>query len=167
MRSFDLRSLRFPSGRRGGGTDEAWRTLPVEIEPFTFGGLEYRVPEGAVDADLTAARVGDSLTLTLRVETVLAGPCQRCLADAAIAVTAEGIEYVRGGRSSLAGDDDEGDDDDEAYAVDHRLDIERWVRDLIADDLPEKLLCRDACRGLCPQCGVDLNLDPDHRHEQA
>jgi uncharacterized protein len=151
MRRFDLRSLRF------GDESETWRRLTVEVDPFTFGGLEYGLPDGRVDALLTAARVGDRLTLSLELETQLSGPCQRCLADAGIAVAPRGIEYVRHG-------DSEGDQDDEGYARAHQLDVERWARDLIADDLPQRLLCRPDCRGLCAVCGADLNAEPGPRH---
>ena len=30
--------------------------------------------------------------------------------------------------------------------------------------LPDKILCRADCAGLCPVCGVDLNAEP-HEHE--
>jgi uncharacterized protein len=30
--------------------------------------------------------------------------------------------------------------------------------------LPDKILCRIDCAGLCPVCGRDLNLDP-HGHD--
>lgn len=154
MRRFDLRSLHF------GDASETWRSIPVEVAPFVFGGLEYEVEDGAVDARLTAARVGDSLTLTLDVDTVVQGSCQRCLADAELAVDGHGVEYVRHG-------DSEGDGDEDGYVVSHQVDLERWVRDLIAEALPAQLLCRDDCRGLCPVCGADLNAEPEHRHEEA
>jgi uncharacterized protein len=154
MKRFDLHSLRFHD------VSEVWRTLPVEVAPFLYGGLEYRVPDDTVEAELTAARVGDNLTLTLDVSTDVLGPCQRCLNDADIAVDARGIEYVRHGEF-------ETDDEDDAYVVSHQVDLERWARDIIAEALPQKLLCRDDCRGLCPACGADLNADPDHHHEEA
>jgi uncharacterized protein len=34
---------------------------------------------------------------------------------------------------------------------------------LIADD--HGVLCREQCAGLCVECGVNLNHEPDHRHE--
>jgi len=154
MKRFDLHSLRFHD------SSEAWRTLPVEVQPFLYGGLEYHVPDDVVEAELTAARVGDNLTLTLDVQTQVLGPCQRCLVDADIAVDAHGVEYVRHGES---GEDEE----EDAYVVSRQVDLERWVRDLIAEALPPKLLCRDDCRGLCAVCGTDLNADPDHAHEEA
>ena len=39
-----------------------------------------------------------------------------------------------------------------------------WMRaDQIALGLPEQILCRPDCAGLCPVCGKDLNVDP-HEH---
>lgn len=154
MRRFDLRSLRFHDA------SELWQRLPVDVDPFVFGGLEYAVPQDRVEVDLTAARVGEHLTLTAEFETDVVGPCQRCLGEADVRVEARGVDYVRHGDSE--GGDEE--DEDEGYARSFVLDVERWTRDLIAEALPAKLLCRDDCRGLCPVCGADLNADPDHGH---
>jgi uncharacterized protein len=156
MRRFDLRSLRF------GDASETWRRLPVEVEPFVFGGLDYEVAGGTVDVLLTVARVGGNLTLAAELEAAVRGPCQRCLGDAVVHVQARGIDYVRHGDSE--GSDEE---DEEGYAVAFILDVQRWVRDLVADALPDKILCRDDCRGLCSVCGADLNADPEHRHAEA
>ena len=154
MRRFDLRSLRFADA------SETWRQLPVEVAPFLFGGLEYEVAGGAVDLLLTVARVGDNLTLTGELETVVTGPCQRCLAASDLELSVRGAEYVRHG-------DSEGVEDEDGYVVSSIVDVERWGRDLIGEALPLKVLCRDDCLGLCAVCGADLNADPEHRHEEA
>ncbi|HEY5386716.1 MAG TPA: DUF177 domain-containing protein [Thermoleophilia bacterium] len=155
MRRFDLRSLRF------GDASEVWRRLPVEVDPFVYGGLDYAVPDGSVDLLLTAGRVGDNVTLTAEFETAVIGPCQRCLDDADVLIEVRGVEYVRHGESEGQEEDEEG------YVTSFIVDVGRWVRDLIADELPPKLLCRDDCRGLCVVCGADLNADPEHRHDEA
>jgi uncharacterized protein len=160
MRRFDLRSLKFHDA------SETWRSLPVDIDPFVFGGLDYAVPDDKVELELTAARVGANLTLTAEFETDVIGPCQRCLADADVRVDARGVDYVRHGDSE-DGPADDVDDEDEGYASNFVLDVERWARDLIAEALPAQLLCRDECRGLCPVCGADLNADPEHTHDQS
>ena len=154
MRRFDLRSLRF------GDASETWRRFPVEVAPFSFGGVEYELAGGEVDLLLTAARVGHELTLTAEFEADLVGPCQRCLGDADVAVTVRGVEYVGGGVL-------EDDDGEPGYVVSSVVDVERWVRDLIAEALPLQMLCRPDCLGLCAVCGADLNADPGHRHEEA
>jgi uncharacterized protein len=125
-----------------------------------YGGLDYEVPEGTVDLLLTAARVGDNITLTAEFETAVTGPCQRCLGEADVIVEARGVEYVRHG-------DSEGDEEDEeGYVTSSIVDIGRWARDLVAGELPPKMLCRDDCRGLCAVCGADLNVEPEHRHDE-
>jgi uncharacterized protein len=49
------------------------------------------------------------------------------------------------------------------YVVDDRLELDAWARDSTALALPEQLLCRPDCAGLCPVCGKDLNVEP-HEH---
>ena len=46
-------------------------------------------------------------------------------------------------------------------------DLEALLRDTLVDELPLQPLCREDCRGLCSQCGVDLNENPDHNHEMT
>ena len=59
-------------------------------------------------------------------------------------------------------------DDDELrspYVADEKLDLSSWARDAIVLELPEKILCRADCAGLCPVCGKNLNDEP-HQHEE-
>lgn len=153
MRRFDLRSLHYDDA------SEAWRRLPVEVAPFTFGGMTYEVVDDVVDLDLTVARVGSNLTLTASFQTALQGPCQRCLDEAVIEIDAQGVDFVHNGDSEVDPDDEES-----GYVESHSLDLDRWVRDLIAEALPGKLLCSDECLGLCPTCGRNLNESPEHGH---
>lgn len=152
MRRLDLRSLRFDE------SGETWRRLPVEVAPFVFGRIEYELVGDAVDLLLTAGRVGGNVTLVAEFEADVVGPCQRCLAEAVVPVRVRAVEYAHHGESEV---DDE---DAVGYVSANVLDVERWTRDLIAEALPDKLLCGGDCRGLCPECGVDLNADPGHRH---
>jgi uncharacterized metal-binding protein YceD (DUF177 family) len=50
------------------------------------------------------------------------------------------------------------------YLEDGQLDLTGWARDALVLELPEKILCREDCAGLCPVCGLDLNDSP-HVHE--
>jgi Predicted metal-binding, possibly nucleic acid-binding protein len=54
------------------------------------------------------------------------------------------------------------------YLDEDRLDLSAWARDAVALALPEQILCRPDCAGLCPLCGKDLNAEPHtHDEEQA
>jgi uncharacterized protein len=50
------------------------------------------------------------------------------------------------------------------YVADNQLKLSEWARDAIAVELPQQILCRPDCAGLCPVCGEDLNENP-HEHE--
>jgi uncharacterized protein len=47
------------------------------------------------------------------------------------------------------------------------IDISQEIRDLVMLNLPTRILCRPDCRGLCTVCGVNLNEEPDHQHEES
>lgn len=153
MRRFNIRSLSL------GERNEAARRLFCDVGPFTLGGLEYEVEGGGVDLDFSVSRVGRRVTIRAQGMARLAGPCQRCLGDARVEVPVRCVDYVADGQS-------EG--DDEPYVAGYVLDLERWVRDAIAEATPTRLLCREDCRGLCPVCGVDLNaVAGEHVHDEV
>ena len=48
--------------------------------------------------------------------------------------------------------------DEEAYLIENdAVDLAPLARDAILLDLPLAPLCREECRGLCPECGIDRN----------
>jgi DUF177 domain-containing protein len=51
------------------------------------------------------------------------------------------------------------------YLVDDNLDLIAWARDAVALAVPDKILCRGDCAGLCPTCGKNLNDEP-HTHDE-
>jgi uncharacterized protein len=95
----------------------------------------------------------------LGFRTRLHGPCYRCLGDAVLEVPIRAREYQ-------ATNPPEGSDDLRTpYLVDGQLDLSGWARDAVALALPDKILCRSDCAGLCPVCGKNLNDEP-HTHEE-
>lgn len=47
----------------------------------------------------------------------------------------------------------------EYLVVDGVLDLEPVFRDAICLSLPNRRVCADTCRGICPVCGADLNVE--------
>jgi uncharacterized protein len=39
------------------------------------------------------------------------------------------------------------------------IDLSGFARELVALAPPVQPLCREQCQGLCPRCGVDLNIE--------
>jgi uncharacterized protein len=136
--------------------------LAVEIEPLVLGGERYEASPRRPDVTLDVSRmVGQGYALRLRLRTALAGPCMRCLGEAAPTVEVDAREVDRpGGGEELSS----------PYVHAETLDLAAWARDAFALSAPVQVLCRPECAGLCPVCAVDLNdLDParpEHRHER-
>ena len=69
------------------------------------------------------------------------------------------------GREYQATNPDGSDELRTPYLHDGSLDLAGWARDALALALPDKILCRAECAGLCPVCGKDLNREP-HTHDE-
>jgi uncharacterized protein len=151
MTTFDLRTLRLRSG------DQARERVEIELEPLLLGGQAYEPQPNPAAAELAVTRASSGTVLELSLAVTLAGPCFRCLAAAELPVDLRLREYQA--------TKPEGDEEQTEYLDDDRVDLSAWVHDAIALALPDKILCRDDCAGLCPVCGKDLNAEP-HEHAE-
>jgi uncharacterized protein len=149
MTTFDLRKLRLRSG------DQARESVEIELEPLVLGGQSYDPQPNPAPAELSVTRASSGTVLELAFDVSLEGPCFRCLQDAELALQLRLREYEA--------TKPESDEERTEYLDDDRLDLSAWAHDSIALALPDKILCRDDCAGLCPECGKDLNLEP-HEH---
>ena len=153
MTHVDLRTLKLRSG------EQFSDVRSVELEPLELGGERYLpVPERA-DAAFRITRATSGLLFELELSARLYGPCMRCLAEAEVTADIDASEYQATSQA-------ESDELVTPYVVDQRLDLSAWARDAIALSLPDKILCRADCAGLCPVCGLDLNAEP-HDHGDA
>jgi len=89
--------------------------------------------------------------------------CCRCLNLYTESLSARIDFIIRSGDSGLKGSDD-GIIDDEDYVyfkgTDLRVEINEPVRQAIILALPMHPLCSDGCKGLCTNCGKNLNSGP-------
>ena len=68
-------------------------------------------------------------------------------------------------RKSTSSGEDESEDTYPLLENGAFADIEAMIRDTLVESLPLQPLCKPDCKGLCSQCGIDLNENPDHHHE--
>jgi uncharacterized protein len=151
MTSFSLRSLRLRPG------EEYRDAKEVELQPLMLGGQRYLPVPDRVDADLLVSRVTSGTVFELRYSARLHGPCYRCLSDAVLDVSVSAREY----QATSPGESDEL---RTPYLVHEQLDLSAWAHDALVLALPDQILCRLDCAGLCPVCGADLNVQP-HEHD--
>ena len=153
MRSFSLRSVKLRPG------EEYRDEIELELEPFQLGGERYvPVPE-SVPTELVISKAATGSVFELHFGARLHGPCYRFLEDAVLDLRIDAREY----QATSPG---EAEELRTQYVVDDQLDVAGWGRDAVALALPDKILCRPDCAGLCPVCGQNLNEQP-HDHEQT
>ena len=141
---------------RGGG-EHIERTYPPSV--FDPQDEDYRVvsPVG-LTADVQKLR-GDAFGVSGRIRARLELECGRCLEPFEMRVDAEfDLRYV----PALAntGDEEQEVGEEELSVAFYRegmLDLVDLLREQFVLALPMKPLCSEACRGLCPQCGTNLN----------
>lgn len=148
----DLDALKLRSGEA--------RAIELELRPAApvIGGRPHELTRLPVPARVDVSRTTAGYALRLRAETSVEGVCVRCLGGAVVRLELDRREV------------DQSSDESELnspYVVDEGLDAEAWLSDAIRLELPDKVLCRNDCAGLCPECGVALNdLEPgSHTHE--
>jgi len=140
----------------GGG-----RRLDLELipEPLELGGETYDFGAEPAPGRLDVSRTSSGHAMRLELRAKLFGRCMRCLTPAEFEVEVESREIDQPG----TGDEELA----SPYVDGGELDIAAWAHDAIALALPQSLLCREDCAGLCPECGVALNdLDEEHVHER-
>ena len=151
MTSFSLRQVKLRPGEQY--RDE----LEVELSAFDFGGQRYLPVPAKVPAAFEITRANTGTVFTLAFTARLHGPCYRCLEDAVLELQISGREYQ-----------DESPEDEQMttpYIEGNMLDVSAWARDALALALPDKILCRPDCAGLCGECGKNLNDEP-HEHAE-
>jgi uncharacterized protein len=131
------------------------------IQPSAFDppDPEYRVA-APVELSLDVQKAGDdAFGVSGRIVTRLELACSRCLEpfDAPVDVTVE-LRYVPFDENTGNEEQEVGEDDlATAFYREGMLDLIDLAREQFVLALPMKPLCSDACRGLCPACGTNLN----------
>jgi DUF177 domain-containing protein len=146
----DLNKLR-------GSREHVERTVPPSA--FNPQDPEYRVATPVQLAMDVEKAGGDAFRVTGNVRTTLELDCSRCLEpfDVPVDATFE-LRYVPYTENTGEGEREIAEDDlTTAFYREGLLDVIELLREQFQLALPMKPLCSDACKGLCPQCGVNLN----------
>lgn len=109
--------------------------------PLHLSGVLESVVEGLL--------VRGTLTVQLAVS------CARCLEPVGDQVSAGVVELFH---DPTRTDPADLEDADEGYEIsDGRIGLDALLRDNLAPALPARPLCREDCKGLCVDCGTNLN----------
>ncbi|MFD8343424.1 YceD family protein [[Kitasatospora] papulosa] len=166
---FDTREL----GRRPGAMKRLTRTAEAPKDLGIDGVID--VPENAPLAlDLRLESVMEGVLVTGTARATAEGECVRCLEPLTLEVEADFQEMFSypdaddRNRSRTADPvDDAEDDEDRFFLEDDSFDLEPVLRDAVVLALPLQPVCKETCAGLCSECGIRLDENPDHHHDVA
>lgn len=142
----DLNDLSLRAGERHE------RVYSLDVDPVVLGGIAYQalLPEGVT---VTVDRVAGGFVVSISAAARVYGPCARCLTETMVEVAAEQQEFVPTARDGWEGSDVS------AFVEGLIVDVAGLTREAVVLALPGRLVCSEECRGLCPQCGQDLNVE--------
>ena len=147
----DLRALALASG------SGSRRDVEVPVEGLSIAAQSYVVVPHRPMTTVDLSRSASGWLFRLRLAAEAVGPCSRCLEEARVPIQVDAREFAAGGRDA---DADFNEDFDCEYLAAERLDVSAWARDCVAEALPEVVVCRENCAGICATCGANLNSGP-------
>jgi uncharacterized protein len=124
-------------------------------EPLLSGDDSRLV--GQTELYLQATRAGEDVRLAGNLKATVETDCDRCLKPSTVPIDQSfDLLYVPPAKAS---EEKELEDDDLSIAFyqDQVINIDDVVREQVELALPMSRLCSEECRGLCPDCGANLN----------
>lgn len=142
-------------------------TVPVESDSFDYHGNVCPVLEKPDMVLILRNKGNQKIDLQLKGSMKLGLPCDRCLEETAVQVdfdTQTDIDM----KEALSPDDLSGEEleaeqerlENQTFVDGHKLDTEQLILQELMLRVPAKVLCREDCRGICYQCGKNLNYGP-------
>ncbi len=122
--------------------------LDFDEQPETLGLFPNEI-----HADVEVQKFSDKFFVKVALVTIAHYYCDRCLDefDRNLEATFQ-LVYSKHSRDQFADDEYRFLEEDET-----EIDLSADIRENILLVIPMKHICRESCKGLCPQCGVNLN----------
>ena len=139
----------------GGKGDFAHVYNPDELNP-----VDERVKlSAAAEVNGKIRLAGNEVFVNGHVDTRAQVECDRCLKPVEVPVNADfELEYISGSEyeSSAAAELTEAEMSVSVFDG-KAIDVDEIVNEQILLTVPTRMLCREDCKGICPECGTDRN----------
>jgi uncharacterized protein len=102
---------------------------------------------------------GNQVFVNGHVETRAQVECDRCLKPVELPVSADfELEYITGSQYEAGGVVELTEAEMSVAVFDgEAIDVDEIVKEQVLLAVPTRMLCREECKGICPQCGRDRN----------
>jgi uncharacterized protein len=126
-------------------------TIPADHPATAGAGFRLVAP---LELHLEAQPAASDVVVLGHVEGAAEVACRRCLEPVRVPIEQDVTLVFREGMTQVEAEAEE------VYPLPERgnlLDLEPALREHLLLAVPEFLECQEACKGLCPHCGVNLN----------
>jgi uncharacterized protein len=139
--------------------------LQFSLAGDSFSGLlpdgeepDFSLPR--IDVSGFIKKAEQNLFISGTIETVMETQCCRCLEEARLPLKA-GFSYTLLPETEPVKADIElkTEDIEVGYYSGEVIDLAPIIFEQIMLQIPMKALCGESCRGLCPHCGINLNVE--------
>lgn len=150
------------------------RAAVLRFDEFDEGSTQLCLEVGVEELDLTDPYFSFPLPLAVDLEVfrsletftaegvvrcVIRGECCRCLAPVEEEIEA-GFRLLFQRKRATDAELEAVEEEEEIEIFEpnaESADLGSYLREIVIVELPMRLYCREDCKGLCPQCGRDLN----------
>lgn len=114
-----------------------------------------------ISGQYTAIKIGRTISVRGRLETEITLGCCRCLKEFVLPVSAEfKYTFVPVEKMSIKEELElTGEDLGFGYYKEDIIELDSIILEQIILQIPIKPLCDESCKGLCPRCGIDRNVE--------
>lgn len=129
-------------------------SAPLELEKFDYQGNSYGFAHKE-PVKLTITNLGNKRVMiegSTSISLILF--CDRCLKELIYPME---LDFQKEINFNLSEEERAADLDETNYIIGYSLDVDTLIYDEILINFPMKLLCSEDCKGLCKNCGANLN----------
>lgn len=133
-----------------------------------FGKDDGVAELGELDINLNLKKYQENIYLTGDAGVSIQLQCSRCLADFDKRLEVNfNAQFVPGGKDNRSPEEEEAGGEDIIGYDGPSIELQGVLRDNMMLAMPIKPLCGDDCKGICPECGTNLNMEQCEcsRHE--
>ena len=132
-----------------GSSIQIAKTIELDSELFSDNGIILNTPVN-LSGDIKS--VSGMLYMTLDISTEFVAQCSRCLSD-----TAQKLNFTI--NEVFSKPELENENDDVIILDSNEINLRDIVVESLSCALPITSLCNENCKGLCPVCGCNLNIE--------
>ena len=131
-------------------------TGTCDIHDFSYLGSDFTINH-TEPFDVVLSMIGSGkLHITFSTSANITGACDRCLTDVSVDVPVSVDETVEVSEGQVVADEDLG---PYSFVDGEEIDVDELILNEILVNFPAKILCQDDCKGICPVCGKNRNIE--------